>query len=317
MKRPRRTRGTAWTVGLIVGLLALARAGDAVAEDQSPAETRPQAVAADRTTTGDQAERVPSAIHDDWGYYDEPPLDYYERRWRWYTRQVKPQRFARRDLRRRFGYDPPFVRGAPPSWRDPYGYVPLPYEYDLEGQAYIQGRHDERRFRDWKERHDRGKRAYAAAMSEGVRLFREADYAGALGRFVLAAKLNQGDPASRLHAGYAMVALGNYDDAVLIIRRAMQLQPKIPYLPLDIRSEYGPKVDFDAHRQRLGEAADAAEDDSGLWMLLGFYHYFSDDAPAAFEALAKAKELAPRDPIITDLHEAARLMTPSTARRKN
>jgi len=276
---------------------------DQSAAEEPPATTPPSAAADD-------------SAHGDNGYDDEPPLDWPERQWRWYTRQVRPQRFAGRDRDIRYGCNPPF----PPYGlvrRDYFGYGYSPWDYDTDSaDAYIQGRYDERRFQEWQDSHDKGRDAYTTAMSEGLARFKETQYAEAVGAFVRAAELNQGDPAARLHAAYALVAIGNYDDAVLMIRRAIQLQSRLLYLPLSIREEYGPQVDFDAHLRRLREAAEAATDDPGLWMLLGYYQYFSSDRTAATVALATAQKLAPQDPLINDFVRAARLLTPTSDRTK-
>ncbi|MCH7812548.1 MAG: sulfatase-like hydrolase/transferase, partial [Planctomycetes bacterium] len=48
-----------------------------------------------------------------------------------------------------------------------------------------------------------------------------------------------------------MTALGQYAAAVPALRRALQLQPRLTYLPLDIRSEYGAQADFSAHLDAL------------------------------------------------------------------
>jgi hypothetical protein len=281
----------------------------------APAE-RSQPDAARTDSSGDYPRDA--ATHGlDIDYDDERPLDWPERQWRWYTRHVRPHRFARRDLHARYGYTPPF--GA--YRRNYFGggyYGGYPYydypgygAYDPPADTYIQGRYDQRQFQEWKESHDKGLNAYAAAMSEGLERFRETAYAEAVGAFVRAAELNQGDPAARLHAAYALVAIGNYEDAVLMVRRAIQLQSRLLYLPLSIREEYGPQVDFDAHLERLRKAASEADEDPGLWMLLGYYECFSGNRPAATEALTKAQKLAPRDPLINDFLRAARLLTPS------
>ena len=290
--------------GILLVVVATARADEPVPIAPSPA-------------TADEVGEAGSPFDSDAAYPDEPPLDFYQRQWRWYSRHARPQRFSSRDLRRNYGYNPPldyqqypypYAYGSSFNYPNQF-YAPDPYSGF--GGGYIQGRHDERRFLEWKEHHDTNKKAFLAAMEEGAQLFREAEYAAALGRFVSAAKLNNGDPASRLHAAFCLVAIGNYDEAVLMLRRACQLQSQIPWLDIDIRSEYGPTVDFDAHLQRLETATQQSPDDAGLWMLLGFYHHCSGDQGKAYGAIARSHQMAPADRTIRDLYQAVRMLTPS------
>jgi len=299
-------------VTIACSLLLLAWWQPAIANDANKPSSDDSASA---SPTPQPAPQVESAVPTDdeaaaLGYDDEPPLSWPEREWRWRTRHFRPQRFAHRDLDTRYGYDNPF---GPYDYlrRDDYGYGPYGYGVD-PADAYLQGRYDERQFQEWKEHHDRGIASYSAAMADGLTMFREARYAEAVGAFSRAAELHQGDPASRVHATYALVAIGNYDDAVLMIRRAIQLQSRLVYLPLSIREEYGPQVDFDAHLQRLREATEQAGNDAGLWMLLAYYQHFSGESSAAYASITRALELAPRDRVIADLHRALRLQTPST-----
>ncbi len=314
---------------LFVGIYLPPAAGAEPRPDGPKPTARPEVAASEAAPpgdAGDNAEHSPDAaspapegaepLPPDVGYYDEPPLDYPQRLWRRYTREVKPQHFAPRDLRRQYGYNPPFTNYGF-GYGGAYGYGPwggFGTPGVDPGAAYIQGRYDERRFREWKVRYEKGRAAYVAAMTDGVRLFRETDYAGAVGHFVRASRLNQGDPASRLHAAYALVAIGNYAEAAPMIVRAIELQTQLPYLPLSIREEYGPKVDFDAHWQRLREAANVAEDDAELWFLVAFYAHFTKDRSTAQTAIDNVRICAPEDYddyALELLAEAARLLTPS------
>lgn len=250
-------------------------------------------------TPPEQNQDEPNVRHPEQVYDDEPPLDFHQRRWRAYSRNWRPQRFHLRDANTRFGHNPPFYGG--------YGGFYDPYHYGFGGaDAYLQGRHDERQFQDWKASNDIGYAAYMSAMEDGLQEFANADYPAAAAAFLRAAKQNQGDPASRLHATYALVAIRNYDDAVLILRRAMQLQSRLVDLPLNIPAEYTRRQDFDAHYKDLSETADANPDHAGVWMLLGFYQLFSDQGAAAAKSIERSAELAPEDSLIQLLHERAR-----------
>ncbi len=244
----------------------------------------------------------------DFGYDDEPPVDFYERHWRRHTRFYRPHRFSHPDIRRRFGHTPRYYRYRP----DPY-YDEYPYSgYYEEGVAlYLQGRHDERKYRDWKKRHDKGKKAFAASITNGVRMFQEADYQNAARQFLLAARLNQGDPASRLHGAYALVAIGNYEKAADMVYEAIKLQSKLPYLPLDIRSEYGREADYQTHFDQLEKFTNETKDNPRLWLLLGFYQYYSDNPSDAMDSMNRARELSPRDRVIMVFYDAVELANPS------
>lgn len=167
-------------------------------------------------------------------YDSEPPYTRYERQWN--RRFAAPYRQAFREEYYPFGR--PYY-----SRRYSHGYGPA-YPYRDYGQGvfdegYVGGFHDGRRFQQWQTKAELGLNSYLQAMRSGVELFKVGDYGPAVRQFILACKLNQGDVASRLHAVHAMVAVGQYAAAAPTLRRALQLQPKLVYLPLDIRKEYG------------------------------------------------------------------------------
>lgn len=118
-------------------------------------------------------------------YDDDPPLDSQQRRWRAYTRNWGPQRFYLRDADTRFGYNSPYY-GDYGGFYDPYA-----YGYGSNADAYLQGRHDERQFQDWKAANDVGYAAYMSAMEDGLDAFARADYPAAAAAFLRAAKQNQ------------------------------------------------------------------------------------------------------------------------------
>ena len=249
------------------------------------------------------------AYHDDRyiDYDSEPPYDCYERHWR---RQARDYTRARHRLSRRYG--DPYYRHYRPGWRyDDDGW------YDDYGEAwgfdrgYWTGRRDGRRFAEWERRYELGRRSYVDAMSDGLLAFRNAEYSQAARHFIRAAKINQGDPASRIHAAHALVAIGRYAEALPALRRAFQLQPKIAYLALDIRRDYGPKTDFDAHLKALENAARRAKDDPALWLLLGYYQFYSGREGDALASLTEAGRLAPGDFMTVALLDAARMVTPA------
>ncbi|MHC4066036.1 MAG: hypothetical protein ACYSUI_16275 [Planctomycetota bacterium] len=249
-------------------------------------------------------------------YDSEPPYTVYERQWnrRFAAPYRRPFRseyypFGRPYYPRRYGHSRPYDYGYGQDYPHAVGYAD--YGTDVFDDGYGVGFHDGRRFQQWQTRAELGLNSYLKAMREGLARFQQGDYAAATRQFILAAKLNQGDAASRLRAVHAMTALGHYSAAVPALRRALQLQPKLVYLPLDIRSDYGPASDFDAHLKKLAESAHKVGDDAGLWLLLGYYEFFSDSAAEAVVSLTRAADLDPHDSAVDKLLEVARLSAPA------
>ncbi|MCP4251574.1 MAG: hypothetical protein GY778_31440 [bacterium] len=238
-------------------------------------------------------------------YDTEPPYTHYERRWN----RFFPAPYRRSFRREYYPYGRPYYprREWSPGGYGAYGVAPQGYFDD----GYSEGFHDGRRFQKWQARAEKGLNSYVKAMRQGAEAFRSGDYGLAARQFILAARLNQGDAASRLHAVHAMTALGQYTAAVPALRRALQLQPRLVYLPLDIRSEYGAQADFQAHLDALADAARTAEDDPSLWLLLGYCQFFGGQPGAAVNSLTRAGELAPDDDAVERLLEVAKLSAPA------
>ena len=160
---------------------------------------------------------------------------------------------------------------------------------------------------------DQGRDAtvYDEAMAQGSMRFHEKDYGAAARQFVLAAKLDQGDPISRMFAARSLLALQHYEEALLLARRAWQLQPNLVYLSVDVRKEFSEPADFDRVMKELAEAAEADAENATAWSLLGYFRFFSGDHAGAFEALKRARALRPEDHFVESLLETARLSVPA------
>jgi len=155
---------------------------------------------------------------------------------------------------------------------------------------------------------------YQYTMQTGTQQFRAGDYSASARHFILAARLDNGDASSRIRAGHALVALGRYPEASALIARALELQPKLPYLSRDIRDDYGQKDNFDQHFDQLATATRDPGDQADLWALLGYYEFFGGRQSDALRSLSKAETLDPRNPLAQRLLEVARLSVPPVGR---
>jgi len=186
-----------------------------------------------------------------------------------------------------------------------------PYDYYDAEEAYRYGVTAGRRFAQYEFEADLGLHSYLDAMARGQEAFTKGDYAQAVRGFVLAVRLNQGDPASRVSAANALIALGRYHEAVALLRRAFELQPRLAYLPIDLRSDYGNKDDFYKHVAAVQQAAEKTGNDADAWFALGYCYYFSGHIDKAASALRQAVKLRPHDPLFQSLNDLARISTPA------
>ncbi|MCC7291122.1 MAG: hypothetical protein IT449_03555 [Phycisphaerales bacterium] len=181
--------------------------------------------------------------HLPFGYRNSPPVArYYQWGGRPYGYSAY-NRYPNHDYSYDYGY------GA--YWRGLDAADPYLYE-----RAYRQGVTDGRRFEQYEREAELGLKSYLDAMEAGQAAFASGNYGKASQLYILAARMSQGDPASRVCAGNSLIALGRYDEAAQILRRAFELQPKLAYLPLDIRGEYQVAGDFETHLAALQAAAE-------------------------------------------------------------
>lgn len=206
------------------------------------------------------------------------------------------------DLRTRVEPDGSGFRVVTPGYGEPRG--------ERADRAYEQGYADGADAHILDARNAELLNAYDAAMAGGHEAFGRGDFPVASQRFLLAASLNQGDPASRVCAGNAQMAVGAYESASRLVDRALELQPKLAYLPLDLRAAYAQTNDFYRHLAALQKAAEKAPDDADAWFLLGYVRFFSGAPLAAADALRHAVELRP------DHRTSARLLDIARSRAR-
>lgn len=135
----------------------------------------------------------------------------------------------------------------------------------------------------------------------GLAVFRTGRYEQAAVKYLNAAAANHGDAASRIHAGHALFALGRYDEAMKLIRRAMQLQPRLTTEDYDVRDDYGDREDFTHHLAALEYHVTTYPNDAAGVLMLGYIRYYTTGPGSAYESLVKAKALDPRNDLIDKL----------------
>lgn len=225
------------------------------------------------------------------------------------TRERRRSRYPRRfDLRPQFSRDERGYRFGVPAFDEAR-------DESIE-RAYRQGLLDGRDSERFEIQAQRGLNSYRQAMLKGHRAFEAGKYGLAARQFLLAATLNQGDPAARLCAAHTQIALNDYAPAARLLHRAFELQPKLVFLPMDIRGAYGVQGDFAKHRSKLQKSAKLDEENGDLWFLLGYVHYYTDHMGGAARALTKAAELEPNDRLIAELLSLAAMSAPADQRTR-
>lgn len=184
--------------------------------------------------------------------------------------------------------------------------------------AYLSGRYDERTDRqrmrqeaEWVERRERLLTNHERVTREGVALLRAGEYSRAVAPLTLATELNQGDPACRLHLAQARLALGHYDEAGKLVRRALQLQPALRYADLQLDRYYPSDGSLESFTSRLRTHAAGRGAAPEALFLLGYCEFQLGRYEAAHAALRRAGREFRDDPATEALLEITR--PPQTA----
>ncbi len=179
----------------------------------------------------------------------------------------------------------------------PYGpsrvYAPVDFYAALD-EAYVLGRVHERDYQqhrfnveDMNRRKQRILSNHEKALNLGVTRLRDGDYARAIVALTLATELDQGDPASRIHLAQARMAQGHYEEAGQLIRRALQLQPKLTYADLHLERYYPTEATFAAVAERLSEARRAGRLRVDGLFLAGYVAYQQGEFDEAHESFTE------------------------------
>lgn len=182
------------------------------------------------------------------------------------------------------------------GWRSPLG-VRRAVE-----DAYWAGRLDERdavrqdlNLEDMNVRRDRLEAAHALALDDGLSHLAAGSYREAAVALTRAARLDQSDPACRIHLAQAQLALRHYRDAGATLRRALELQPELALYPLGLERVYGDPSAFDAHVAALTSHVSSGRPGVDELYLLGFMEFQRGNDAAAHAALVRVVRALPRD----------------------
>lgn len=206
-----------------------------------------------------------------------------------------------RQFTQRFGYEAPLLPPPPTGSRG-----------GVYGDAYKSAHNYGRDLEYYKQQSLYLRELLALGTHEeflrlGIDLMREGAYGMAARAFVAAADKNHEDAGSRVLAAQALMAAGSYGKALDHMRRALELQPLLLAVPINLRDEYGIGLrgDFDDHLNRLRDYCNGHPDDVDGWLLLACTTYFSDRMMDAAAPLKRARALAPRDSLVHKLWDAA------------
>lgn len=208
------------------------------------------------------------------------------------------------------GYPVSYYYPTDTSWWDTGPVYPNPYNTDYgvaprqlyRGQRYVYERERGRRFNeaDMQRRRERALTSSEKALRTGLGDLKAGDYEQAVVALTMATQLNQGDPASRIHLAQAQMAMGHYDEAAAALRRALQLQPNLKFIPLDLGKYYSDPDDFDQQVERLCAYVKAHPVTADVYFLLGYMEFQREDFAQANAAFQIALRGAPNDALVRE-----------------
>jgi tetratricopeptide (TPR) repeat protein len=151
----------------------------------------------------------------------------------------------------------------------------------------------------WERRKERLLDAHGHALEEGIAHLQGGRYRDAVISLTRAAELNQGDPICRIHLVQARVALGHDADAARVLRRALDLQPKLVPAMLGLGQYYPHEEEFPIHVDALAQRVSAnAHASAELYFLLGFMEFQCGWLDDAYGAFCRAAQARPKDTVI-------------------
>jgi len=180
-----------------------------------------------------------------------------------------------------------------------YGWADSPDWWEDVYRAMRRAEHveEQRAFdrRDMAERKERLLNQHERALRNGLRQLKEGQPERATIALTLAAKLNQGDPACRIYLAQSRVAQGQYVEAAMALRRALELQPKLIYVDLHLADQYPSEADLDRYVSRLAKWVSENKTQPEVYFLLGFLEFQRGDFDAAHAAFERFRQVRPDD----------------------
>ena len=129
-------------------------------------------------------------------------------------------------------------------------------------------------------------------MAFGDANFLKQNYNSALERYRSATQFAADLPETFLRQGFALMAMGRFDSAAKVMRRALILQPNVNKLPLQLDDLYGEnQMAKIAHLEALADAVDQNPQSADLLLLLGLQLYFDGQADRAMPAFQRCEQL--------------------------
>ncbi|MFQ5461401.1 MAG: tetratricopeptide repeat protein [Phycisphaerae bacterium] len=139
----------------------------------------------------------------------------------------------------------------------------------------------------------------------GNAAFNVGAYRDAIRYYTAAVLADDNDGFARLFYGLAQFAIGDYDLAVVAIRRALALEPSLITEPIDLRSIYSDAKTFERHRDRLLQHVSRSPDEYESMFLAGYVYFATAEPGNALAMFRSVLELKSDDALTIKLRDTA------------
>jgi tetratricopeptide (TPR) repeat protein len=133
-------------------------------------------------------------------------------------------------------------------------------------------------------------------MAFGDANFQKQNFNSALERYRSASQVASDVPETFLRQGFALVAMGRFESASKVMRRALLLQPDATKLNLQLNDLYGEnQMAKTAHLEALADGVDQNPQSADLLLLLGLQLYFDGQADRSLPVFQRCAQLGGND----------------------